>query len=572
MTPNPRLPKLSPAGIYGKGRSTLPFVVLLSCLINLLMLTGPLFMMQVYDRVLSSQSLSTLTVLVAIVVVLYGVQALLDGLKGRVSARLAANADTEIAPLVFDLAGQRAKLMVREGDAQQPLRDLDTLRQFRAGGGPLAVLDLPWTPVYLCLISLFHPVLGLIAVAGAVVLMGLTWAADRFSGGANKLVAEKTAQRNSAAESAMIDAEVLESLGIMPRLRRNWAEAHQQMVLAQIKLSDRAGGLQATAKGFRFLLQSLTLAAGALLVIRGELSAGAMMATTVLSSRALAPIEGVIGQWRGYLAAKSACERLNAGLALLKEGASGVDLAPPRERLDIENMMVAAPGENRALLSGVTMKLQAGQGLGVIGPSGAGKTTFLRGLLGIWPVNDGAVRFDGATPDQWQAGAAGFAGYLPQDTRLLPGTIAQNIARFDPEATTEQVVKAAMLAGVHELILTLNGGYNARIGASGTTLSAGQRQRIALARAVYGDPFLVVMDEPNANLDAQGDAALAACILGLRQAGKIVVCIAHRPSALASLDMVLMIEGGRMRSFGPRDEVLGQVTRYPRAVPQEANA
>lgn len=572
MNSNPRQPKLSPAGMYGIGYSILPFVVLLSCLINLLMLTGPLFMMQVYDRVLSSQSLSTLVILVMIVVVLYAVQALLDGVKGRVSARLAANADTEIAPKVFDLAGQRARLMKREGDAQQPLRDLDTLRQFRAGGGPLAVLDLPWTPVYLCLISLFHPILGLIAVIGAVILMALTWAADRFSGGASQVVAEKTAQRNTAAECAMIDAEVLESLGILPRLRQSWAEAHQQMVLAQIKISDRAGGLQAIAKGFRFLLQSLTLAAGALLVIRGELSAGAMMATTVLSSRALAPIEGVIGQWRGYLAAKSACERLNSGLALLKETGSGVDLAPPEERVDIENMMVAAPGENQALLSGVTLQLRAGQGLGVIGPSGAGKTTFLRGLLGLWPVSDGALRFDGATPDQWKDGTAGFAGYLPQDTRLLPGTVAQNIARFDPAATTEKVVGAARLAGVHDLILTLPGGYNAEIGASGTTLSAGQRQRIALARAVYGDPFLVVMDEPNANLDAQGDSALSACILALRKAGKIVICIAHRPSALASLDMVLMIEAGRMRSFGPRDEVLGQVTRYPRAVPQEAQA
>jgi PrtD family type I secretion system ABC transporter len=549
-------------------RSGVLFLAGLSGVINLLMLTGPIFMMQVYDRVLSSRSVVTLLVLLGMVLALYGLQAVLDGIRSRVATRIAAQGDAALAPMAFAMAGQRARMSARDGDGMQPLRDLDTLRQFAGGAGPIALCDLPWTPIYLIAISLFHPVLGMIAAGGAAVLFVLTLLTERFSHRAGQNASEKMSQRNALAETGMQDAETLGALGIFDRLGATWATSHAGMVRAQVALADRAGSLASAAKGFRFMLQSGTLAAGAWLVIQGELSAGSMMATSVLSSRALAPIEQVIAQWRGFSASRAARGRLRASMALLPKGQAGIDLPPPVESLQVSNLQVVPVGGARPLLAGVSFALSAGDGLGVIGPSGAGKTTLLRGLLGIWPVNDGAIRLDGATPDQWQNGVRGFTGYLPQETRLLPGTIAENIAGFDPAQSTEAVLKAAQMAGVHEMILALPEGYNCRIGATGTTLSAGQRQRLALARAVYGDPFLVVMDEPNAHLDAEGDTALAGAIAALRAAGQIVICIAHRPSALKALNMVLMIEQGRMRSFGPKDEVLGQVVAHPRAVQQ----
>lgn len=556
------------ADFFQAGRGAMLFLAAISVLINLLMLTGPVFMMQVYDRVLSSRSLATLIVLLALVSLLYLVQAALDGVRTRAAARIAARLDAGIAPKIFAVAGTRARLGQSGADAQQPLRDLDTLRQFN-GGGPLTLFDLPWTPVYLLVLTLFSPVLGLISAIGAAMLFALTLLADRVSQDANARVSQQLARRNALAENGLQDCEGAEALGIFDRIGARWDAAHRALVQVQLTLSDRAGDLRALAKGFRFLLQSLTLAAGAWLVIRGDLSAGSMMATSVISSRAVAPIEQAIAQWRGFRAARGARARLEKSFALLPAEPTGIDLAPPARDVVFDNFAVTAPGQTRPLLAGVNMRLEAGDGLGVIGPSGAGKTSLLRGVLGLWPGTAGGLRFDGATPDQWRLGARGFSGYLPQDIRLMPGTVAENIASLEPDAPTDEIVRAAELAGAHAMILALPEGYNTRLGDDGAALSAGQRQRIALARAVYRRPFLVVMDEPNAHLDAEGDQALTEAIRRLRAAGSIVICVAHRPSALAALNKVAMIEAGRLRAYGPRDEILGQVVKHPRAVVQK---
>lgn len=569
LSRRPAPPAAPLADFFRAGRGEMLFLAAISVLINLLMLTGPVFMMQVYDRVLSSRSLATLGVLLALVSLLYLVQAALDGVRTRAAARIAALLDAGIAPKIFAVAGTRARLGQSGADAQQPLRDLDTLRQFNGGGGPLTLFDLPWTPVYLLVMTLFSPVLGLISAIGAGLLFALTLLADRVSQGANARVSQQLAKRNALAENGLQDCEGAEALGIFERIGARWDAAHATLVQVQLTLSDRAGDLRALAKGFRFLLQSLTLAAGAWLVIRGELSAGSMMATSVISSRAVAPIEQAIAQWRGFRAARGARARLEKSFALLPAEPTGIDLAPPARDVVFDNFAVTAPGQTRPLLAGVNMRLEAGDGLGVIGPSGAGKTSLLRGVLGLWPGTAGGLRFDGATPDQWRLGARGFSGYLPQDIRLLPGTVAENIASLEPDAPTDEIVRAAELAGAHAMILALPEGYNTRLGDDGVALSAGQRQRIALARAVYRRPFLVVMDEPNAHLDAEGDQALTEAIRRLRAAGSIVICVAHRPSALAALNKVAMIEAGRLRAYGPRDEILGQVVKHPRAVVQK---
>lgn len=569
LSRRPAPPAAPLADFFRAGRGEMLFLAAISVLINLLMLTGPVFMMQVYDRVLSSRSLATLGVLLALVSLLYLVQAALDGVRTRAAARIAARLDAGIAPKIFAVAGTRARLGQSGADAQQPLRDLDTLRQFNGGGGPLTLFDLPWTPVYLLVMTLFSPVLGLLSAIGAGLLFALTLLADRVSQGANARVSQQLAKRNALAENGLQDCEGAEALGIFERIGARWDAAHATLVQVQLTLSDRAGDLRALAKGFRFLLQSLTLAAGAWLVIRGELSAGSMMATSVISSRAVAPIEQAIAQWRGFRAARGARARLEKSFALLPAEPTGIDLAPPARDVVFDNFAVTAPGQTRPLLAGVNMRLEAGDGLGVIGPSGAGKTSLLRGVLGLWPGTAGGLRFDGATPDQWRLGARGFSGYLPQDIRLLPGTVAENIASLEPDAPTDEIVRAAELAGAHAMILALPEGYNTRLGDDGVALSAGQRQRIALARAVYRRPFLVVMDEPNAHLDAEGDQALTEAIRRLRAAGSIVICVAHRPSALAALNKVAMIEAGRLRAYGPRDEILGQVVKHPRAVVQK---
>lgn len=542
-------------------------VGLFSCVINLLMLTGPFFMLQVYDRVLTSRSVPTLMVLLGLVAMLYLFQGALDLVRSRVMVRLGERLDRRLRSLIFDLMTTLQLKGKREGDGQQPVRDLDQLRQFMGGQGPIAVFDLPWMPLYLALIFIFHFWLGMVALGGAVLLCLLTLITETKTRNPTRNAAQKSSTRNALAETYRRNIEPVTAMGMAPALRDRWVAAHDAYLDANQQAIDAAGGIGAAAKVFRFFLQSLMLAVGAYLVILQEISPGVMIASSILSSRALAPVELAIANWRGFVAARQSYHRL-AELsrdAIADEAPMG--LPKPGQRLEVDNLSVLPPGMSRPTLAGVSFTLEAGEGLGVIGTSGSGKSTLARGLVGVWMGSRGGIRLDGATIDQWERAALGrHMGYLPQDIELFDGTIAQNIARFQPDATPESILAAASRAGIHDMIVRLPEGYDTRIGETGQALSAGQRQRIALARALYGEPFLIVLDEPNSNLDAEGETALTHAIRSARQAGSIVVVVAHRPSALAALDKVLVISEGRQQAFGPKEEVLGRVLKAPMAV------
>jgi PrtD family type I secretion system ABC transporter len=551
-------------------------VAVLSGLINLLYLSGSLFMMEVYDRVLPSRSLPTLVGLCVIIVVLYLFQGLFDLLRGRIMARVGAALDEDLSQQIFQ--GQlKAPLKGKvDGDGQQPLRDLDQLRAFLAGGGPSALFDLPWMPLYLFICFAFHPWLGVTALAGAGLLVVITLLTEMLTKEASRAAVSAALVRNGISEGARRNAEVVQALGMAQRIGVRWGEANAGYLAHQQRTSDVAGGFGALSKVLRMLLQSLVLALGAYLVIDGQATGGIMIASSILTSRAMAPVELAIGNWKGFVSARQGWRRLKTLLEANARAEAPLKLPAPRAVLSIENAGTGAPGGQRFAVQDVAFELKAGSGLGIIGPSASGKSSLARMLVGVWPTWRGKVRFDGAAVEQWLPEDLGHhIGYLPQDVELFAGTVAQNIARFHPEPKAEAILAAARAANVHEMILQLPDGYETQVGEAGAALSGGQRQRIALARALYGDPFLVVLDEPNSNLDNEGEQALTSAILSIRARGGVVVVIAHRPSALAGVDLVLVMGEGRMQSFGPKDEVLSKVLRpvpAPQAEPRVATA
>jgi PrtD family type I secretion system ABC transporter len=551
-------------------------VAVLSGLINLLYLSGSIFMMEVYDRVLPSRSIPTLIGLSIIIVVLYLFQGLFDMLRGRIMARVGAALDEDLSQQIFQ--GQlSAPLKGRaEGDGQQPLRDLDQLRAFLAGGGPSALFDLPWMPLYLFICFAFHPWLGFAALGGAGLLVVITGLTEVLTKAASKAAVSAALVRNGIAEGARRNAEIVQALGMAKRIGVRWGDANASYLEHQQRTSDVAGGFGAMSKVLRMLLQSMVLAIGAYLVIDGQATGGIMIASSILTSRAMAPVELAIGNWKGFVSARQGWRRLKTLLDANARAEDPLKLPAPKSILSIENAGAGAPGGQRFAVQDVSFELKAGSGLGIIGPSASGKSSLARMIVGVWPTWRGKVRVDGAALEQWLPEDLGrHIGYLPQDVELFAGTVAQNIARFDPEPKAEAILAAAKAADVHEMILQLPDGYETQVGEAGAALSGGQRQRIALARAIYGDPFLVVLDEPNSNLDNEGEQALTAAIMGIRERGGIVVVIAHRPSALAGVDQVLVMSEGRMQSFGPKDEVLSKVLRpvlAPQAEPRVASA
>lgn len=535
-----------------------------SGVINLLMLTGPFFMLQVYDRVLASRSLPTLTVLLILVVMLYAIQGVLDFIRTRILSRVGERLDRRLRGLAFDASTTMAMRGRKGGDGQQPVRDLDQLRQFLGSQGPVAIFDLPWMPLYIAVAFLFHFWLGVLSLAGALVLCVFALLTELATRGPSKVAVQKGAQRNAMTESVRRNIETVTVMGMTPAVKQRWSKAHGDYLESTRAAGDAAGGLAAASKSFRLFLQSFLLAAGAFLAIQQEISPGAIIAVSIISSRALAPIELSISNWKGFVAARQAYRRLSEMAVFFPQGQERLQLPAPERGLEVTNLIVAPPGVQKPTLAGVNFALAAGDGLGVIGPSGSGKSTLARALVGAWPGNPGGIRLDGAALDQWLPQDLGRSiGYLPQDIELFEGTVAENISRFNPDWTSEEVVAAAQKAGVHDLIVRLPDGYDTRLGDGGLSLSAGQRQRIALARALYGRPFLVVLDEPNSNLDAEGDAALTGAIRAARQDGSIVVVVAHRPSALAAVDRILVLAEGRQQSFGPKEEVLGRVLKHP---------
>jgi ATP-binding cassette subfamily C protein len=535
-------------------------VGLMSGMSNILMLTGAVFMLEIYDRVLPSRSVPTLVGLVILAAGLYAAQGLLDFIRSRILVRIGARLDDALSGRVYETI---VRLPLKAGprtDGLQPLRDLDAIRSFLSGAGPNALFDLPWLPVYLLICFMFHPYIGLAALFGAIVLGVITWLTEVMTREPTRAATGFAIARQSLADTSRRNAEVLTAMGMTSRIGVRWSDANAKYMAAQRRASDVAGGFGSASRVLRMMLQSGVLAVGAYLVIYQLATAGIIIAGSILSARALAPVDLAIANWRGFVAARQGWKRLTDLLAMLPSLAVPMELQPPSRSLVVESAGVVPPGGEKVVVQDVSISLQAGNGLGIIGPSGSGKSSLARLLVGVWRPARGRVRLDGAALDQWSPDSLGaHIGYLPQDVELLAGTVAQNIGRFAEPLDAEAVIAAATAAGVHDLIVGLPDGYDTQVGEGGTALSAGQAQRVALARALYGEPFVVVLDEPNSNLDAEGDEALGRAIMSVRARRGIVVVVAHRPSAIANVDLLLMMNQGRAQAFGPRDEVLSRV-------------
>ena len=538
-----------------------------SALINILYLTGSFFMLEVYDRVVPSRSIPTLIGLCVLALLLYGFQGALELTRSRVMERIGLVFDNRLSRTVHALTVEAPLRGGAGAHSSAPIRDLDQIRTFLASSGPAALFDLPWLPVYVALCFLFHPLIGAAASAATVILVGLTLVTEIVTRRATRQATEHGMQRSRLVEAGRRNAEAVAAMGMQDSLFGQFTQVNNDYLTAQQRLADLSSGFGMVAKIFRMALQSGVLALGAWLLIQGQATSGIMIASSILVSRALAPAELAIANWKGFVAARQSWARLATVLGQRPTQVDRHILPPPRESLTVEAITVAPPGAPRLTVQDVSFAMRAGQALGVIGPSASGKSSLGRALVKVWVPLRGKVRLDGGALDQWTHSDLGpHLGYLPQQVELFAGTIAQNIARFDPAAPGEAVSEAAKAAGAHELILRLPEGYDTRIGVDGTGLSAGQAQRIGLARALYGNPFLVVLDEPNANLDAEGEAALTRAIAGVRARNGICIVIAHRPSAMAAVDLALMMSEGRAVAFGPRDEVLRQVMR-PAPVP-----
>jgi len=532
-----------------------------SFLINILMLTGAMFMLQIYDRVLPSRSIATLVGLSIVALVLFAALGAFEVIRSRLLTRASTILNEKLEPRVFEIL---VRLPLKAGNqiGIQPLRDLDTVKNFLSGTGPNAFFDLPWLPFYLGIVYAFHPALGITAFCGAIVLVLLTVLTELLSRKPAHETMAHTANRYMLAETSQRNAEVLAGMGFASRLSSMWQETSSHASTAQQRGSDITGGLGAIARVLRMVLQSAVLAVGAYLVIIQEASAGIIIAGSILSGRALAPLDIAIANWRGFVAARQSWQRLRRLLAMLPKPSAPTPLLAPSSSYSAEGLVIAPPGKKTIVMNKLSFALKSGQGLAIIGPSGSGKSSLARALVGAWIPLAGKVKLDGAALDQWSPEALGqYIGYVPQGVELFGGTVLQNISRFDPAASAEDVIKAAKIADVHNLIVNLKNGYDTQIGDSGAALSAGQRQRIALARALYGDPFLVVLDEPDAALDRDGEKALQYAILNVRDRGGIVIVVSHRRSVLSTVDMVLAVKNARMVALGPKDTVLQELAQ-----------
>ena len=538
-------------------RRRLVSVAAISGAINLLMLTGSIYMLQVYDRVLPSRNLSTLFGLSVIVLAAYLLQGYLDAVRTRMLARIAGLFDATLqAPIYGSLVDLPLK-GVAPAAVQQPLRDLELVRAFLSGMGPTAFLDMPWLPIFVIALFLFHPLIGLAAVFGAALIVCTTLLAEHQSKTLAKAAADRGARRAALADAIRRNAEAIHALGMRRRFLSAWCRLNELHIAESTRMRDIDADIGALAKVLRYVLQSAILGIGAALVVGDQASGGIMIASSIMMGRALAPIEIVLGTWKQLVSAREAVKRLGETFCTLTSpSAPPVTLPSPAKHLLVQHLAVAPPGSNRLIVRNVSFGLAAGTGLAVVGASGSGKSSLAKAIVGIWPPVQGHVRLDGARLDQWDSDALGrHIGYLPQEVSLFDGTVADNICRFEEGATEERILEAAMIAGAHGLIVSLPKGYATPIGEGGALLSAGQRQRLGLARALYGGPFVVVLDEPNANLDAEGEAALTRAIKILREREAIVIVISHRPSALAALDSVLVLHNGGLLAFGQRDEV-----------------
>jgi ATP-binding cassette, subfamily C, bacterial exporter for protease/lipase len=539
----------------------------LSGVINILMLTGPLFMLQVYDRVLSSQSVPTLVTLLGLVFGLYAMMAAYDFLRARILSRISHRIDDSLAHPVFQ------QWINYQGGAQaagyKPISDLSNVRGLLASPVFIALFDLPWFPIYLAVVFMLHFDLGVLATFGAIVVGVIAVLNEWMTGKGTQRAAQLEVAESRFSDDAHRNADSIVAMGMVGGTASAWRSLRDQSLVAMQGVSERAELLTSISKVFRLFLQSAILALGAYLVIKQEITGGSIVAASILAGRALAPIDQFIGGWKQLKRARLAHQRLGEFMSKSASAAprAVVELPPPTGRLSLENVSKLAPNalsrrESRPILSGLNFALEPGDGLGVIGPSASGKSTLAKLLVGLWSPDQGAVRIDGATFEQWGAEKIGpHIGYLPQSVDLISGSIAQNICRFAADAKDQDIVEAAKLADVHQMILDFPDGYGTAVDAGIGPLTGGQRQRLALARAIYRKPRLIVLDEPNSNLDADGDAALAHAIIKLRQDGCVVIVMAHRPSAIAAVDKIMMLKDGQCVEFGEKTDVLRKITR-----------
>lgn len=561
-------PKTELGAALNACRSAFIGVGVMSFVINFLYLTGSFFMLEVYDRVLPSRSIPTLVGLLLLAGGLYIVQGVLDLIRSRILIRIGSTLDEMLSQRVYEVVVRLPLLAGNRAEGLQPLRDLDNIRSFLSGMGPGALFDIPWLPIYLIICFLFHPLIGLTALFGAIILVSLTVLTEYLTHEPAKRSTGLAMRRQDIALASRRNAEVLVAMGMAGRVGKAWGNSNRDYLASNQRASDVAGGLGAIAKVLRMMLQSAVLGVGAYLVINQMATAGIIIAGSILSARALAPVDLAIAHWKGFVAARQSWHRLNGLLATLPKQVPPTLLEEPGKKLSVEGITVNPPGEQKIVVQDLSFALEAGHAVGVIGPSGSGKSSLVRALVGVWQPLRGKVRLDGAALDQWSPEILGqHIGYLPQDVELFSGTIAQNISRFEDSPDPDTIISAARGAGVHDLIIGMREGYDTQIGDQGSILSAGQAQRIALARALYRNPFMVVLDEPNSNLDSEGDNALNAAVRAVRARGGIVVVVAHRPIGIEAVDLILVLKDGRAQAFGPKEAVLGQVLQRPASVP-----
>jgi len=536
-----------------------------SLLINFLMITPSIYMLQVYDRVVATGNKSTLLMLTLIVIVLFITMAALEWVRSQILVRVSSRLEMLLNQRLFQVAFKQSLYSGGQRATTQPLDDLTGLRQFLTGSGLFAFFDVPWMPVYLALLFIFHPWYGWFSVFTAILLCIVAAATEKAT---TKILSEANniamATRGALGRN-LRNAEVIESMGMLGKIRQRWMIGAVKVLDLQAVASSRAGLLTALSKVIRLSSQSLILGLGAYLVIEREVSPGLMIAGSILMGRAMAPIDLIIGTWKGFITARDQYQRLNSILRQIPADKEHMLLPDPQGRIQLENAVVVPPGSRLPVIKGINLVIEKGDIVGVIGPSGAGKSTLARAILGIWPTANGAIRLDGAEVFNWDREHLGsFIGYLPQDIELFEGTISENIARFG-DIDPEQVVTAAKMADVHELILRFLEGYDTVIDASGGNLSGGQRQRIGLARALYGNPVLVVLDEPNSNLDEQGEAALEKALLQLKQKQSTVLIITHRNSVLSKVDKLLILKDGALAVYGPREQIVAHLQQQKQA-------
>ncbi|PIE10824.1 MAG: type I secretion system permease/ATPase [Rhodobacterales bacterium] len=528
-----------------------------SFFVNLLMLTGPLYMLNVYDRVLGSRSVETLVALSVLAGFMFAMMGLLDFARGRIMGRVGARFQSRLDRRVFE-ASLRASTRAGAGpEAATGLRDLEAVQRLMTSPVLMAFFDIPWSPLFFAGIFLFHPWLGWLALAGSACLMLIAWANQMASRAALEHANASGFRAEQLGAELRGEAEMVQALGMRGATFARWSRTRNAALEATIQAADRSGGFMALTRTVRLALQSAMLGLGAYLVLREELTAGAMIAGSILLGRALSPVELLVNQWPVVERGKEGWANLTRLLASAPKDSPRTALPRPRAILEARQATVVPPGQHHATLRGISFRVEPGQALGVIGPSGAGKSTLARALTGVWPLAGGSIRLDGASLDQYDPDALGHhIGYLPQRVQLFEGTIRDNIARMEPEPDDAAVVEAARNADAHDMILALPNGYDTMVSPNGGQLSGGQMQRIGLARALYGDPVVLVLDEPNSNLDHAGNEALNAAMRRLKADGRVILTMAHRPAAIQECDLLLVIEEGAMRAFGPRDRVL----------------